>query len=113
MGKPKRATPRGDPAFETARDEGASFTLEDAVAWIRRARGQRKRHARGWESITPTERKVTELVAVRPDNPQVGERMFMSPGMVRVHLSHIFAKLGTSTRAELAAKATRRGTVAS
>jgi DNA-binding CsgD family transcriptional regulator len=102
-----------DPAFETARDEGASLTLEDALAWIRRARGQRKRPARGWESITPTERKVIELVAEGLTNPQIAERMFISPGTVKVHLSHIFAKLGTSTRAELAAKATRRGAAAS
>jgi DNA-binding CsgD family transcriptional regulator len=36
--------------------------------------------------------------------------MFISRGTVKVHLSHIFAKLGTSTRAELAAEATRRAT---
>jgi DNA-binding CsgD family transcriptional regulator len=34
--------------------------------------------------------------------------MFISRGTVKVHLSHIFAKLGTSTRAELAAEAIRR-----
>jgi DNA-binding CsgD family transcriptional regulator len=34
-------------------------------------------------------------------------------GTVKVHLSHIVAKLGASTRAELAAEATRRETVAS
>jgi predicted ATPase/DNA-binding CsgD family transcriptional regulator len=103
----------GDAAFEAARDEGASLTLEDAVAWIRRARGERKRPARGWESLTPTELKVIKLVAEGLTNPQVGERMFISRGTVKVHLSHIFAKLGTSTRAELAAEATRRGTVTS
>ncbi len=41
-------------------------------------------------------------------NPQIGERMFISRGTVKVHLSHIFAKLGTSTRSELAAEAARR-----
>jgi DNA-binding CsgD family transcriptional regulator len=30
---------------------------------------------------------------------------------VKVHLSHIFAKLGIATRAELAAEATRRALV--
>jgi DNA-binding CsgD family transcriptional regulator len=33
--------------------------------------------------------------------------MFISAGTVKVHLSHIFAKLGIATRAELAAEATR------
>jgi DNA-binding CsgD family transcriptional regulator len=39
--------------------------------------------------------------------------MFISRGTVKVHLSHIFAKLGTANRAELAAEATRRGVPAS
>ena len=71
-------------------------------------RGERRRPGRGWESLTPTEIRVVELVAEGLTNPQVGERMFISRGTVKVHLSHIFAKLGTSTRAELAAEATRR-----
>jgi predicted ATPase/DNA-binding CsgD family transcriptional regulator len=99
----------GDQAFEAARDEGASLTLKEAIAWIRRARGERKRPARGWESLTPTELKVIGLVAEGLTNPQIGERMFISRGTVKVHLSHIFAKLSMSTRAELAAEATRRG----
>ena len=32
-------------------------------------------------------------------------RLFIAPGTVKVHLSHIFAKLGITTRAELAARA--------
>jgi DNA-binding CsgD family transcriptional regulator len=35
--------------------------------------------------------------------------MFVSRGTVKAHLSHVFAKLGISSRAELAAEATRRG----
>lgn len=62
------------------------------------------------ESLTPTELRVVELVAEGLTNPQIGERMFISRGTVKVHLSHIFAKLGTSTRAELAAEAARRDT---
>jgi predicted ATPase/class 3 adenylate cyclase/DNA-binding CsgD family transcriptional regulator len=88
--------------------EGGELSLENAIGWARRARGERKRPERGWESLTPTELRVAELVAEGLTNPQIGERMFISRGTVKVHLSHIFAKLGTSTRAELAAEATRR-----
>ena len=35
--------------------------------------------------------------------------MFISRSTVKVHLSHIFAKLGIGTRSELAVEATRRG----
>ena len=89
--------------------EGRELSLENAIGWARRARGERKRPERGWDSLTPTELRVVKLVAEGLTNPRIGERMFISRGTVKVHLSHIFAKLGTSTRAELAAEATRRG----
>jgi DNA-binding CsgD family transcriptional regulator len=95
-------------AFEATLSSGAELSFDQAVAWIRRARGERKRPGRGWESLTPTEIRVVELVAEGLTNPQIGERMFISRGTVKVHLSHIFAKLGIATRAELAAEATRR-----
>jgi DNA-binding CsgD family transcriptional regulator len=72
------------------------------------AREERARPARGWESLTPTELRVAGLVAEGLTNPEIGERMFISRGTVKVHLSHIFAKLGIGTRSELAAEATRR-----
>lgn len=92
--------------------EGRELSLENAIGWAHRARGQRKRPERGWESLTPTELRVVGLVAQGLTNPQIGEQMFISRGTVKVHLSHIFAKLGTATRAELATKATRRGVLA-
>ena len=98
----------GDDAYELTYGEGLELSTQDAVTWIRRARGERKRPARGWESLTPTELRVVQLVCEGLTNPQIGERMFISRGTVKVHLSHIFAKLGIGTRAELAAEATRR-----
>ena len=41
-------------------------------------------------------------------NPQIGQRMFISPGTVKAHLAHIFTKLDTPSRSHLAAEATRR-----
>ena len=104
-------TALGEVAFETALSSGAGLSTDEAVAWIRRARGERKRPGRGWDSLTPTEIRVVELVAEGLTNPQIGERMFISRGTVKVHLSHIFAKLGITTRSELAAEATRRALV--
>lgn len=98
-------------AVEAALSSGAALSADEAVAWIRRARGDRKRPARGRESLTPTEIRVVELVAEGLTNPQIGERMFISRGTVKVHLSHIFAKLGIATRSELAVEATRRALV--
>jgi DNA-binding NarL/FixJ family response regulator len=51
---------------------------------------------------------VVELVAEGLTNPQIGERMFITRGTVKVHVAHVFDKLDVATRAELAAAATRR-----
>ena len=48
------------------------------------------------------------LVAEGLTNPQIAERLFVAPGTVKVHVSHVFTKLGLSTRSELAAAAARR-----
>lgn len=40
--------------------------------------------------------------------PQIAGKMFVARGTVKVQVSHIFARLGMSNRAELAALATRR-----
>ena len=98
----------GAETFEAAHDEGMELGLEDAVVWIRGAHGERKRPSRGWASLTPTELRVAGLVAEGLTNPEIGARMFISRGTVKVHVSHIFAKLGLASRAELAAEATRR-----
>ena len=37
-------------------------------------------------------------VAAGLTNRQIGQRMLITPGTVKTHLSHIFAKLGTASR---------------
>ncbi len=96
-------------AFEAAWAQGTELSTDQAIAWIRRARGSRKRPSGGWESITPTELEVVRHVAAGLTNPQIGERMFISPATVKVHIRHVFNKLDTSSRAELAAAAARHG----
>jgi DNA-binding CsgD family transcriptional regulator len=99
----------GGDAYEHAYEQGRSLSLQEAVTWIRGARGRRKRPPGGWESLTPTELRVVALVAEGLTNPQIGQRMFISRSTVKVHLSHIFGKLDITSRSELAAQATRRG----
>jgi len=71
-------------------------------------RGSRTRPQFGWQSLTPTERTVADLVADGLTNPQIGERMFISRRTVQTHLVHVFAKLGISSRAQLAAQVARQ-----
>jgi predicted ATPase/DNA-binding CsgD family transcriptional regulator len=99
----------GDDGYHAAFTAGAALSTNAAVCYVRRARGERKRPSRGWDSLTPTELEVVRHIADGLTNRQIGERMFISLGTVKAHLSHIFAKLGTPSRAHLAAAATRRG----
>jgi DNA-binding CsgD family transcriptional regulator len=85
------------------------MSLDEVVAYASRGRGERKRPSSGWRSLTPTEHEVVRLVADGLTNPQIGERLFISKGTVRTHLSHVFTKLGVTSRSQLASEATRRG----
>jgi DNA-binding CsgD family transcriptional regulator len=93
---------------------GADRDLARATAVLRLAgvrrgvRGPRKRPQFGWQSLTPTEHAVAGLVADGLSNPQIGERLFISRRTVQTHLAHVFAKLGISSRAQLAAEVARR-----
>jgi predicted ATPase/class 3 adenylate cyclase/DNA-binding CsgD family transcriptional regulator len=96
-------------AFAAAWRDGQGLALEEAVAYATRARGERKRPATGWASLTPTEVDVVRLIANGLSNPDIGTRLFISRATVKTHLSHVFTKLGVTSRAELASEATRRG----
>jgi DNA-binding CsgD family transcriptional regulator len=105
-------TLRAEIGVEAATDgfaEGRAMETAEAIAWLRRARGTRKRPAGGWESLTPTELRVVELAAEGLSNPEIGKRMFISRGTAKVHLSHVYVKLGVRNHSELAALVARRG----
>jgi len=71
---------------------------------VRRGRrGARQRPQRGWESLTPTEGTVADLVAEGLSNPQIADRLFVSRRTVQTHVGHIFTKLDIGSRAQLAA----------
>ncbi len=100
------ARERLDPAHLA---EGAALSLTEAAEYARRGRGQRRRPNHGWESLTPSELRVVELVAAGHPNQAIAKTLFVSLATVKTHLVHVYAKLDLRTRAELAAAATRRG----
>ena len=95
----------GDDRFTQAWKQGQGLTLDDAVVYASRKGGGRKRPATGWASLTPAELEVVRLVGEGLRNDAIARRLFIAPGTVKVHLTHIFAKLSITTRAELAAQA--------
>jgi DNA-binding NarL/FixJ family response regulator len=51
--------------------------------------------------LSKREREVSDLVAAGLKNQQIAERLFISEGTVRRHLTSIFAKTGASSRTQL------------
>ena len=97
----------GDSEFDKAWAEGAAVSPKEALAYAQRGRGERKRPASGWESLTPTELDVVRLVKEGLSNTDVATRLFVSPRTVQTHLTHVYAKLGMTSRAQLIAEAAR------
>ncbi len=94
--------------FSAAWDAGAALSTEEAIAYARRGRGERKRPPTGWDSLTPTEHDVVRLVSEGLGNKDIGDRLFISPRTVQTHLTHVYAKLGVTSRMQLAQEAARR-----
>jgi DNA-binding CsgD family transcriptional regulator len=113
-GRPKEATRLLIEAQSRYDDMGATAWSARVAASLRSlgvrqgARGRRRRAEGGWESLTPSERSVSELVAQGLTNRQAARRLHISPHTVNTHLRHVFQKLSVTTRAELAAMIARR-----
>ncbi len=97
----------GETDFQSAWGEGAALSSEEALAYARRGRGERKRPASGWESLTPTELDVVRQAADGLGNKDIGEQLFISPRTVQTHLTHVYAKLGLTSRIQLIQEAAR------
>jgi len=95
----------GQQRFDAAYGEGRALSIEGAVAYARRGRGERKRPTVGWDSLTPTETQIVDLLRDGLTNADIGERLFVSPRTVQAHLTRIYTKLGVTSRTELAARA--------
>jgi DNA-binding NarL/FixJ family response regulator len=96
------------PRLDTAQlAEGAALSLAEAAEYARRGWGERSRPSHGWNSLTPSELRVVELVAAGLPNRDIAAKLFVSLATVKTHLVHVYTKLDVRTRAELAA--TRRG----
>jgi DNA-binding CsgD family transcriptional regulator len=94
--------------FDAAWEDGAALSIDDAIAYAQRGRGERKRPPSGWASLTPTELDVVRLVSEGLGNKDIGNRLFISPRTVQTHLTHVYAKLGLTSRMQLVHEATRR-----
>ena len=67
----------------------------------RRIAGQQRAKS-GWDSLTDSELKVVNLIAQGATNRDVATQLHLSPHTVKTHVHNAFAKLGITSRAQLA-----------
>jgi non-specific serine/threonine protein kinase len=96
----------GEAADAAARAEGAALCREDAVAIARAVVApevpvQTEATSQG-AVLTARELEVLPLLAAGLTNQQIADRLFISRGTVRTHVSNILAKLGARSRTEAA-----------
>jgi DNA-binding CsgD family transcriptional regulator/tetratricopeptide (TPR) repeat protein len=76
---------------------------------IRRGPHSKHRQARsGWDSLTPAETKIAELVEGGLSNPEIAARLLLSRRTVATHVSHILKKLDVHSRTDIAREAALR-----
>ena len=61
--------------------------------------------------LTLREMSVLRLVAGGKPNREIGESLNISEGTVKIHLTHLFEKLGAISRTDAVAKAVERGLI--
>ena len=52
--------------------------------------------------LTTRERQITRVLSEGATNKEIGRRLRLAEGTVKVHLHHIYRKLGIANRTELA-----------
>ncbi|GDY29122.1 ATP-binding protein [Gandjariella thermophila] len=97
----------GEAAFDAAYREGAGFTLEEAIGY---ALGDKTGDARAAHRpddarslLTRREREVADLIARGLSNRQIAETLVIAQRTAESHVEHILAKLGFTSRAQIAA----------
>jgi two-component system NarL family response regulator len=86
-------------------------TVHQGGTWVSPAIASRLVARMTRVQLTQREMAVLRLVAGGKSNREVGESLFISEGTVKIHLSHLFEKLGATSRTDAVAKAVERGLI--
>jgi predicted ATPase/DNA-binding CsgD family transcriptional regulator len=96
----------GDEQFEAALARGMELSIPEAIA-VARNESVPPGAAEPASPLTKREREIAELVTQGLGNREIAERLVLAKRTVDSHIEHIFAKLGFTSRAQLAAWVSR------
>jgi predicted ATPase/DNA-binding CsgD family transcriptional regulator len=107
----------GEEAYERAWKSGAGLDSRSAIAVARETFGGSPASDTGADTdpeverygLTPREEEVLRLLAEGLSNAQIGDRLFISPRTVGVHVANVLAKLSVENRSAAAAFAIKHG----
>jgi DNA-binding CsgD family transcriptional regulator len=104
LGVARRRRRMKRPAREAIEAAVEAFETIGAAGWAEKSRAELARiggRGPGGTELTPTERKLAELVAQGHSNKQIAAALFVTPKTVGTALSRLYAKLGVHSRTEL------------
>jgi DNA-binding CsgD family transcriptional regulator len=106
LGRAQRRLKKWTAARRSLELAADAFDQIGSTGWADRARaelariGARRPGRKG--QLTPSEQRVAELAAAGHSNKQIAQALFITINTVEGHLSHAYAKLGLSSRTQLA-----------
>ncbi|MFE7422842.1 protein kinase [Rhodococcus sp. NPDC057529] len=95
----------GDKAFQSARRKGEQLGFDAAIAYAlhEQQSGTPARDTGTSTRLTKRERQVADLIAEGLTNQAIADRLVISPRTAQGHVEHILAKLGFTSRTQVAA----------
>jgi DNA-binding NarL/FixJ family response regulator len=106
--RPSAAIAELESAYRTFEEVGVRRAADETAALLRALGGPIKPGPKIRAQLTRREEEVLEVLALGLSNPEIGERLFISPKTAEHHVGRILSKLGLRSRAEAAAYAARR-----
>ena len=106
LGRAQRRAKKRAAARDSLEQARAGFEQLGCPGWAQAAAAELDRisgrRAAPGGGLTPAERRVAELAAAGLSNKQIADQLYLSVGTVEVQLSRVYAKLGITSRAQLA-----------